>query len=67
MTRKTAERKYRALVRTVVAEKGTNLFLAHQFLKLYPVLGIDGNWVFDDVQRVRRGDKMKPLPVVHFN
>jgi hypothetical protein len=38
MTRKTAERKYRALVRTVVAEKGTNLFLAHQFLKLYPVL-----------------------------
>jgi hypothetical protein len=65
MTHKTAERKYRSLVRTV-AEQGTNLTFANQFLDLYPLLGIDGNWAADDVRRVRCGEKMKPLPAVQL-
>jgi hypothetical protein len=37
MTHKTAERKYRSLVRAI-AEEGNNLTLANQLLDLYPVL-----------------------------
>jgi hypothetical protein len=65
MTHKTAERKYRSLVRTI-AEEGNNLTLANQLLDLYPVLGINGNWAADDVQRVRCGEKMKPLPAAEL-
>jgi hypothetical protein len=67
MTRETAERNYRSLVRSVVAENAMSLFAAHEFLDLCQELGIDGNWLFDDVRRVRRGDTMKPFPIVRLN
>jgi hypothetical protein len=63
MKHQTAERKYRSLVRTV-AENGINLTMANQLTDLYQLLSIESNWFFDDVQRARRGEKMKSLPVV---
>lgn len=55
-----ARRRYNYLVR-LIAKEGTNLTAAYEIGDLYGVLGIDARWVVDDLDRLERGLKPKPI------
>jgi hypothetical protein len=61
MTESDAVRRYRALVHAL-AWNEPDRETANQLADLYCVLGIDADWAADDIERLLRGEELKPLP-----